>query len=228
MSKIQHILFDFDGVLCDSLAAAMDAFNAIRNKHFPEARIPEVSSPQDMTVVYSGSLRTCFHRWLSEQNAKRFFDLHSAQMKAVADTLKPFPGVGRLLGRLAPQRCSIVTSAYSPAVRTVLAKDPAYTENAIYQIAGRELRRKKSDKINAILGSLNLTPDEALYVGDLESDILYCRDVPIDIIAVGYGYHPASYLSSKTPTHLVNSVDELEHLLDNSFQILNPKEVQAL
>ena len=211
MKSVRHVLFDFDGVICDSLDTAIEAFNSIRAEHYPQ--LPEVEGKEGMTEVYAGSLRTCLHKWLSPEDARRFFDLHSAHMSSVAHTLSTFPGIGHVLSSLGSQAFSIVTSAYSEAVRAVLSSDPDYNDGALYEIAGRELRQPKTEKIQAILAGLGVSSEDAVYVGDLESDILYCRDVPIDIIAVGYGYHPSSYLADKSPTHLVDSVEGLGTLL---------------
>ena len=208
---MRHVLFDFDGVLCDSLSDAIQAFNSIRKDHFPQ--LPEVTGQEDMTTVYAGSLRTCLRPWLSEEDSKKFFDLHSAIMATRAPSLNTFPGIGQLLDGLGQNRFSIVTSAYSDAVLKVLAKDPDFDEAGPYEIAGRELRQTKTAKIMGILERLGIGSDEAVYVGDLESDILYCRDVPISIIAVGYGYHPTDYLAKKDPAYVVDSVAELNELL---------------
>jgi len=207
----QHVIFDFDGVVCDSLTAAIHTYNRLRQELFPF--LPPVSSQSDMEVVYAGSLRTCLHRWLSEEEAKHFFDLHSAGMAAIAPTLPVFPGVAEIFRKLGNRSSSIVTSAYSDAVLTVLARDPSFASGYLYKVAGRELVQTKTEKIKSILSSLGLGCGDAVYVGDLESDILYCRAVPIDIVAVGYGYHSSGYLRSQKPTYLVDSVGELHDLL---------------
>jgi phosphoglycolate phosphatase len=209
--RYQHVVFDFDGVICDSLNEAMRAFNAIRDARFPQ--LPRVESRDDMTLVYGGSLRTCLNAWLTPTETAEFFDLHSAQMVKVAATLRPFPGVARVLSNLGEGRVSIVTSAYSDAVLNILSTDADFDASCLHKIAGRELRMTKTDKINAVLAELGLSAADAVYVGDLESDILYCRAVPMDIIVTTYGYHPESYLADKGAAYLVSSVAELDALL---------------
>lgn len=208
----KHFIFDFDGVICDSLGAAIESFNSLREEEFP--LLPRVCNGQDgMAIVYSGPLRTCLLPWLTEEESKRFFDLHSLRMAQLASSLKTFPGIGAILALLSPQRCSIVTSAYSQAVQEILDADPDFDASCLFRIAGREFRQTKTDKIKEILKDLDILPEEAIYVGDLESDILYCRDVPIDIISVGYGYHSCKYLSSKHPDYLAGNVEELTSLI---------------
>ncbi len=217
--RYRAVIFDFDGVLCDSLAMAMQAFNEIRDDEFPQ--IPRVSSREDMAIVYAGSLRTCLDQWISPEGTSKFFDRHSAAMQAQAQQLSVFPGIGALLNSLPIGSASIVTSAYSDAVRAILGKDQAFEGKSLHTIAGRELRQSKTTKINSILADQGIACDDAVYVGDLESDILYCREVPIDIIAVGYGYHPREHLLNCNPTYFAGSVDELRRLLHRLLSIRN-------
>jgi phosphoglycolate phosphatase-like HAD superfamily hydrolase len=60
---------------------------------------------------------------------------------------------------------------------------------------------------------LGIGAAECLYVGDLESDVIYCRALPMDIVAVTYGYHPRSHLEQSGATWLADSVDELHWLI---------------
>lgn len=211
VKKYRHFFFDFDGVICDSLSIAIEVFNEIRNEFFPN--LPLVSSRDDMVIVYGGQLKTCLDRWIGQDGTRKFFDLHSARMQAASRELKPFDGIVHVINDMGKNNVSIVTSSYSGTVREVLEKDLSFREDSVFRIAGRELHQPKAQKIIGILRELSLKKDDAVYIGDLESDILYCRDVPMDIVSVGYGYHPPEYLKSKNPTYYVNSVSELASLL---------------
>lgn len=215
-----HVIFDFDGVICDSLGPAIRWYNRIREERFP--LLPQVTSKEDMVTVYSGPLRTSLASWLTPNESELFFDLHSAAMAAEAANLSTYPGICAAMAALGPGRSSVVTSAYSAAVLTVLHRDPDFDDAYLFSVAGRELRQSKAEKIARILTKLGVSASEAIYVGDLESDILYCRDLPIDIICVGYGYHPAAYLKDKGATYVVESVDELSALLTRIFGLQPP------
>jgi phosphoglycolate phosphatase len=208
----KHFIFDFDGVISDSYNLAAQKFNEIRDEMFPQ--LPRVNSKDDMAVVYAGSLKTCLNQWIGQDGTKEFFNHHSKRMQEASKDIVPFHGVIEVLNSLGRQKASIVTSSYSEAVRGILSKDLSFNEAVIYKIAGRELHQSKTEKILNALAELDLSKDDAVYIGDLESDILYCRDVPIDIISVGYGYHPAEYLQKFTPTYFAHSVSELGDLLN--------------
>jgi phosphoglycolate phosphatase-like HAD superfamily hydrolase len=205
----QHVLFDFDGVICDSLPEAMRAFNTLR-ADFPT--LPEVASKDHMVSVYGGRLRSCLSDWLTVVDHQRFFERHSALMAELGDELELFPGISDVLSRLNPGSASIVTSAYGFHVRSVLTR-AAVDPDRFYAIVGKETKLTKTEKIQRLSAKLGVPLTDCLYVGDLESDILYCRDVPIDIAAVGYGYHPRWHLEACSPTYLVDSVAELGRLL---------------
>lgn len=216
----KHFIFDFDGVISDSYELAVEQFNEIRNDIFPQ--LPKVETKKDMAIVYSGALKTCLNQWIGQEGTKTFFNHHSKRMQELAETIKPFHGVIEVLNSLGKKKVSIVTSSYSEAVKNILSKDTSFDEDLIYKIAGRELQQSKTEKIIDILSELRLTKEDAVYVGDLESDILYCREVPIDIISVGYGYHPSDYLQTFNPTYFTDSVDGLGALL-NHMNSLNLK-----
>lgn len=212
LKKYKHFIFDFDGVICDSLQLAIQIFNEIRAQKFPQ--LPEVKSKQDMTIVYSGLLKNCLNEWIGQEGTKEFFNLHSAKMQDSIQLLKPFDDVIDIMNSLGRKNLSIVTSSYSQAVINILEKDPNFELETIYKILGRELHKSKTDKINDILRDLNITNTDSIYIGDLVSDIIYCKDVPIDIISVGYGYHTSQYLKTFEPTFYVDSVQELGILLN--------------
>ncbi|PIT98040.1 MAG: hypothetical protein COT71_02765, partial [Candidatus Andersenbacteria bacterium CG10_big_fil_rev_8_21_14_0_10_54_11] len=70
-------------------------------------------------------------------------------------------------------------------------------------------------KIRSALTLFNAEVSGALYVGDLASDVLYCRDVPVDIACVGYGYHSSSYLKKFSPEYILETVEDFAAFLQN-------------
>lgn len=218
LKSYKHFIFDFDGVISDSCDLAIEKFNEIREEFY--LQLPKIETKNDMTVVYAGPLKSCLNTWIGQEGTKSFFNHHSIRMQEVSETIYPFPGIIQILNSLGEKKVSIVTSSYNIAVKNILSKDKSFNENVIYKIAGRELQQTKTEKIINILSEIGLTKEEVIYVGDLESDILYCRDVPIDIISVGYGYHSPEYLQNLKPTYFAGSISELGNLL-NKMNSLN-------
>lgn len=218
MRRYRHVIFDFDGVLCDSLGVATQVFNQIRDLEFPD--VPRVRCPDDMVEVYGGSLRTCLAAWLDQSSHRRFFDLHSEAMAERAEEVAPFPGVEAMLAELPPGSASIATSAYSDTVLQILGGREGRLPASIYEVVGREHRQTKTEKLRGLTKRLGLDPEECFYVGDLESDVIYCRALPMDILTVTYGYHPRWHLETLGVTWLAHSVEELRRVVRRSLSPL--------
>lgn len=209
----KHFIFDFDGVIADSTEQAIEQFNEIRNNFFPD--LPLLKDKKDLVVVYGGYLYNCLDQWIGSKGTNDFFDLHTEKMLGLAEKIQPFKGIIKVLNSLGHKKVSIVTSAYGEGVINFLNKETDFNNDCLFEVHGKELPFNKREKILSILSSLHLSTTDAVYVGDLENDILHCSNVPIDIIAVGYGYHTFDHLKKCSPTYIVNTVDELGILLNN-------------
>src|SRR4051794_3148288 len=116
---IKHVLFDFDGVLCDSLDACSTEYERLRRERFPA--LPPLEAGGRLDDVFSGPLKTSLTRWLSADETAAFFDAHSSAMAGYT-SLAPFAGVHELLARLPPGSASIVSSAYNEAIRRTIGR----------------------------------------------------------------------------------------------------------
>lgn len=201
MSKLPVLIFDADGVLLDSLAHACRAFNNIADTKFPE--LPKVETKEDMAHVYPGPLSSSLRRFgLNKARIKQFFELHTAAMRKIADEVAPFDAVIDGISKFGRGRSAIVSSAFNETIITALEKSKFYEPGMFTHIRGREPGKDKAEKIKEVLADFGVGPNDAIYVGDTVSDILYSKSVPIKVAAVGYGYHPANYLAAFDPDFL--------------------------
>lgn len=74
-----------------------------------------------------------------------------------------------------------------------------------------EGRQHKPDPepVLATLKVLDCKPNETLYVGDTEQDILCGKAAKVDTGAVTYGFRSAEYLKSFNPTFVINNFSEI-------------------
>lgn len=212
MKKYKHFIFDFDGVLCNSLLIAIEGYNAVRANGFEE--LPTITMERDIEQIYKGYLSTALHRWLNSEKAEAFWLQHIEFMRAANERLSLFEGVHELIREMEIWQMSIVTSASEDGVYQLL-KNADTDRHKIFRIAGSERKASKAINIKVIAENLKLSLDEMVYIGDLENDILHCNSIGMDIICVGYGYHSEAYLRNHCPNYLVNSVEELRKLIKN-------------
>ena len=146
------------------------------------------------------------------------FHRAAAAMLAGASEVAPFDEVLAGIRTHAFGRCAIVSSAFSETVQAALNRSCEYAPGMFTHIRGREPGKDKADKIKEVLHDWQCDTNDAIYIGDMVSDILYCRAVPIRVAAVGYGYHPSSYLSAFDPDYLLPDAQSLVAFLGERAQ----------
>lgn len=199
---------DFDGVLANSLPIAIEEYRQIIVTEFPEVPIPY--DQQDLAYLFPGPLRTSLRRFgLSDADSQRFFDLHSNAMRRRADEIELFEPVAEILSEIPIDNYAIVTSAYSDAVRSIIALSGHRELSQLVQILGRELSLRKSEKFRKIAQDNCIEIRNIVKVGDMVSDIIYARETGIAVWSVGWGYHPLSYLAAFDPDESIDSFSQL-------------------
>lgn len=209
------VLFDFDGVLCDSRALAVEYVEELReDPRF--AALPSASASGHFGDLYRGELRHALRRFgVSDPDAQDFFRAHAGLMRDRTADLTLFDGVREGLASLPAQSFAIITSAYGSAVQEVLLRGGVPLDDI--EVIGHEVRESKTEKARKLLTSRSMSADGAVYVGDMESDIDYCNALGMRCIGVTYGYHPASIIHAAQPFDIADSPDELFSKLLKGF-----------
>ena len=131
------------------------------------------------------------------------------------DRTKPYPGIMALLGRLRARGygLAIVSNKADFAVNTLRE---IYFDGLIdVAIGERETIRKKPapDTVLAALDKLGAKAETAVYVGDSEVDLETAANVPMDEIAVTWGFRDEGLLRERGAQKMASSAEELEALL---------------
>jgi phosphoglycolate phosphatase-like HAD superfamily hydrolase/ADP-ribose pyrophosphatase YjhB (NUDIX family) len=83
--------------------------------------------------------------------------------------------------------------------------------------------RDKREKIHALLKENHLRPEETLFVGDMEHDVMTARHGGIHSCAVLTGYNTLDQLRAANPELIVEHLGELKRLLrQNGFELQPP------
>ena len=208
----KFIIFDFDGVLADSINICCEEVNILRESLFPQ--LPAVFDQEGMALLYSGILRTSLRRFgLTDEQSRLFFDLHSQAMERRVTSIQLFDEVVEIFFAIPENRRAIVTSAYSFAVQSALKKYRSVHRFQQILILGREMQKPKSKKFEMICSLHNIPKDSIITVGDTASDILYAQEFGVSVCAVGWGYHPMEYLHKFKPDFTARSPDDLRKIL---------------
>lgn len=181
--EIKYLIWDFDGVLCDSKTEAFKVHNYLCKKF---KSLPKINNENDYAKLINNKYDKALSRYLSNEEIQEYFKLHRDKMYEIRNQLKTFNEVIRFIKNVKIDSI-ILTSTYCKLVKDVLENN-GYKSNIFRKIIGREDSGSKSDKMKKLLKYLDVKNEEVLYIGDTMNDVEFCKELNIPIIAVSYGY----------------------------------------
>ena len=215
--SIRAVLYDMDGTVLDTLEDLKNAVNAA----LAAFGRPALTLEQVRAYVGNGS-RRLIELALGEGAEAAEIDRMLAWYKPWYDAhcrilTRPYPGVLPLMERLkaAGVRQAIVSNKPDSAVRT-LACDffPGLAECAVGERESEGVRRKPwPDMLNAVRAQMALPPEDCLYVGDSEVDILTAANAGLRCVSVSWGFRSREQLIAAGAQILVDTPEELGALI---------------
>ena len=187
------VLFDLDGTLVDSAVDLLNALNQIVVAQGQQALPLSAIRP----VVSKGAramLRVAFperDEAARETLLQPFLDRYA---EAVAHHSTPFDGIEEVLAAIeaAGARWGIVTNKPHYLAEGVVASMGWVRRNSVL-IGGDTLPKKKPDPDQLFLAAeqLGVKPQDCIYVGDDERDIIAARNAGMLSVAALWGYREA-------------------------------------
>jgi phosphoglycolate phosphatase len=196
-------LFDFDGVLADSL----DLYAEAVARCLERIGTPIVKTREDYLSLFDGNLY--------ESMAARGVNLadYSRAAKEIMpgigyDAMKPFDGLIPVLVALSRDNCLLVISSNgSKTIRKMLVRFgfDLYFE----EILGADFLVSKKDKIDYALEKYGIPAQRTFYIGDTAGDIKEARAAGVRSVAVTWGWHSRERLLAAQPEFLVDRPEDL-------------------
>jgi phosphoglycolate phosphatase len=199
------ILFDFDGVLADTLDDMLNYAQAV----CAELGVERIPTPADLDaldtmsfVEYGKQLgvphpladefaRRCLNRFIEKPHAPQIFD-----------------GMAEVVRQLSIKHViAIVTGNTTPAVETFLVEHGI--RNHVSAIFAVDQPGSKVEKILMAMRQLSTDKAAVYYVGDAVSDITAARQVSVKSIAVGWGHQSPGKLAKAQPDYVVHTPGEI-------------------
>lgn len=200
-------MFDFDGVIVDSLDVFSTAFiDACR-----AAGVEGFFTADDLLAVMEDNFYAGMRaRGVpDEQVAEILRRLGDALVRA-RHWLKPFPLVPAVIEDLADARTVvIVTSSPAEVVQGWLR---THEVHGVSEVAGAETARSKVEKIHALLARFP-GQENYWYVGDTAGDIREARAAGVTPIGVSWGWHEPEQLVEAGAEHIAQTPAELLTIL---------------
>lgn len=211
MNTYKTYIFDLDGTLLDTLNDLHASCNYALHTHgMPERSLEEVRQFVGNGVkklmeraIPNGLENPLFEETL--QTFRQHYLLHNL------DTTLPYPGIMEMLQQLKTQgkRIAVVSNKFYAATQDLCKH--FFGDTIQVAIGEREDIKKKPapDTVLEALRQLQVTRQDAVYVGDSEVDVETARNSGIPCISVLWGFRSKSFLLSHGATTFIETPNEL-------------------
>ena len=215
MMKEKLFLFDFDGVLADSL----DIYSEAVMRCLERIGTPIVKNREDYLTLFEGNLYESM-----TARGVNLADYARAAREIMPGidfgSIKPFDGLGPVLASLSRDHCLLVIS--SNASKTIRKMLVGFGFDSYFEeILGADFRTSKKEKIDHALGKYGIPAERTFYIGDTAGDIVEARAAGVRSVAVTWGWHDRERLSASRPDFLIDAPEELLRI--GECTVLNKK-----
>jgi phosphoglycolate phosphatase len=204
------VVFDYDGVLADSLEQAILASEEFC-RSVSHDRAPTKETVEALEVMtYPEIARSV---GLSPEKVDSFSAYVFGRFQEMSPSIPFFPGVEPLLRRLSAKNIAIVSGNSSAVIRAKLASHGL--AQAVTCILGAFEPGDKAEKIRCACEHFGIDAGLACMIGDSASDVRHAKNAGAISIAATWGWQSLRMLSKENPDYIVDSVRELADLIDS-------------
>lgn len=201
-------IFDFDGTLADSFPFFLKAQHTLADKHGFARVLPEDVEALRRSSVADIVRNSGLPAWKLPRIAHDF----RALMRDHTAPIPLFPGVDTLLATLAEAGIGLglITSNAQDNAERILG--PENFRRFAHVDCGMSLFGKRP-RIRAMLRKAGVTPAQAIYIGDQDSDGEAARGEGVAFGAVGWGYAAPEVLRAAGASHEFILIEDITKLL---------------
>lgn len=214
LANIKLVIFDWDGTLMDSVGRIVASMQQSAAR--VELPVPSAAAVQDIIGL---SLEPAIKRLFGTLTSAQ----HEALMTAYRDeyvTLNttPTPFFGGALATVTALRersfqIGVATGKMRRGLDRVWAETASGHLFDISRCADEAESKPSPAMLRQILTELELTPQQAVMVGDSVYDMQMAAAIDMPRIGVAHGVHSAAQLQEFGTLHVLEQFDELLHLL---------------
>lgn len=205
-SMKKAILFDIDGTLLDTSQFIFKAY-----QYSLLTNCKKQITLDDLTPLMGKSLAYCYQELVPNGDIEALCRSHHDFQLQNLHLAIPFPNTAKILRKLKQNNFKIGTvsnRASNTTKKTLQLANLAKYIDVVISVD--DVKKPKPDKepIDKALKILGIKANQALFVGDTETDILTGKNAKVTTIGVTYGWLGKKIASHK-PDYLIDNIGEL-------------------
>ena len=200
------LLFDFDGVLVESL----DIYEKAVGLSLTRMNKPLTRGREDFLELFDGN----FYESLAKRGVdlKKFMEI-SGDLLVQIDykEMQPVTAMIAVVAKLQKNNILLVISSnHSKTIQIALEQ---FKFNGYFQeVLGSDFLLSKKDKMLYATKKFQIAQEDIYYIGDTTGDIAEGRAAGVKTVGVTWGWHSKEKMAAAKPDYLVNQPQELLQL----------------
>jgi phosphoglycolate phosphatase len=202
------LLFDFDGVIVDSL----ELYEEIARRCLEEIEKPIIKDREDFLSLFNDNFYEAMRQKGVDVGA---FNRAVERLIPQVDYSRvvPFFDLIPVLEKLRNENILVIISSNSlAAIKTIISK---YRFDQYFkEILGADFMFSKIDKINYAVEKWNFSREDTYFIGDTLGDMKEAKMAGVKTVGVTWGWHPRERIGKAAADFLFDAPDELLVLAD--------------
>lgn len=207
--EIKNIIFDFDGVIANSLPDTFENIKKI-SLHF---NLKEIKTIQEFKELENKSLLDLFKNQSQNSFKRNFLLFYSLIVFSKNFDPDLNNGIKELIINLTNKGYNlfVLSNNFNLIIKKTLKKHRILSY--FKGIQGFSFKTKDY-KFKSLEKKYNLSAEESVFITDTSDDILYMKNIKgIKLIGVSFGFSTKEQILNSKPDYVIDSVDELKRIL---------------
>lgn len=199
------LMFDFDGVVADSLEVFYAEFSAA----LISLGFEKLSNKESLLSLFDGNVfKSLIKLGFPMRKLKALSGEFGPRIEKANQQVQPFEGMPELVSELAAAfPLYVITSNQTRAIEDFLER---YQITGVREVLGADKEASKVKKIRRVVkGHPNCSP---WYMGDTKGDMLEGNEAGALTVAIAWGWHDEERLRTGKPHRVVRTPAELRAL----------------
>jgi HAD superfamily hydrolase (TIGR01549 family) len=207
---IKVVIFDYDGVIVDSLSMAFEIINELCCGVF---RYHKITTKEEFKDLYNMNIYDALKKiGLPKYKLFMYIKQTKGLIKEKSKKVKIYKDIPYTIKKLKSKyKLFVISSNFTGIINSKLKEYKIL--NYFESVIGADKIQKKTKRIKIVLKENNLTPEQVVYVGDTVGDIKEGKKVKVRTMAVTWGFHNKERLLKAKPDFIVDEPKEILNIL---------------
>lgn len=207
--KTKAVIFDYDGVIVDSLEVVHLIYKEIA-KHF---NFPVFSDLKRNIDFYDVDWKKTLRKVgiMTKDDIEKIKQLYIEHFNKHKDLTRLVPGIKEVLEALKKEyKLAVASNNFKSQIEEILKQFSILHYFDVVVGGEKEILKPDPTILIECMKKLKTNPQETVYIGDMDGDILAGRNAKLKkVIAVTYGYHSHDKLKELNPDAIVHKTEDL-------------------